>query len=216
MMYVWDTIPAEELGKVSAAVTAVLASGITAETVQHAMQTYPAAVEMLNNLPKNVLQYATIGTPQSHDVEYTTNGITFTVKSDGTIEATGKATANAYAYLIGADDAYAYIDDYCNGNFTISGCPEGGSTTTYRIWVGKTGYRNDEFGKGKILPDNGDVTNIYAGVYISKDFDIGEGNKLIFKPMICTNSAYQLSKEYEPYMPTYAELYARVQALENA
>ena len=34
--------------------------------------------------------------------------------------------------------------------------------------------------------------------------------------MICTNSAYQLSKEYEVYMPSYAELYARVVALENA
>lgn len=33
MSYVWDTTPAEDLGKLNAAVTAVLASGITAEKV---------------------------------------------------------------------------------------------------------------------------------------------------------------------------------------
>ena len=37
-----------------------------------------------------------------------------------------------------------------------------------------------------------------------------------FKPMICTLPQWELSQEYVPYQPGYAELVARVEALEDA
>lgn len=64
-------------------------------------------------------------------------GITFTDNGDGTITTNGTATAYAdYPLQLRTDSVTPfYLPD---GTYTISGCPSGGSSSTYRVLVGKT------------------------------------------------------------------------------
>lgn len=68
---------------------------------------------------------------------WTNNGITWTVNNDGSVTATGTATAtSAYAltqYTLGYTVPVITLDP--NKRYTLSGCPAGGSTTTYRMYV---------------------------------------------------------------------------------
>lgn len=55
------------------------------------------------------------------------NGVTFTVNSDGSVNANGTASATCNASsadIIGI-----------GGEVTLSGCPSGGSSTTYQLWI---------------------------------------------------------------------------------
>ena len=64
-------------------------------------------------------------------------GITFTDNGDGTITTNGTATAYAdYPMQLRTDTQTPFY--LPNGTYTISGCPAGGGSSTYRILVGKT------------------------------------------------------------------------------
>ena len=57
----------------------------------------------------------------------TQNGITFTYNSDGSVTCNGTATADTnYRYIITLPE---------NTSFTLSGCPAGGSTSTYNLFA---------------------------------------------------------------------------------
>ena len=66
---------------------------------------------------------------------YTVAGVTYTLNKDGTVTAKGTATANAwYSFSL---SHYPYAPNGAfglpAGTYTLSGCPSGGSSTTYRI-----------------------------------------------------------------------------------
>ena len=63
-------------------------------------------------------------------IDVTSNGITYTQNSDGSITVNGTATGKSYAYIIN------YNTPIKPGIYTLSGCPSGGSTSTYRINLG--------------------------------------------------------------------------------
>lgn len=192
MSYVWDTTPAEDLGKLNAAVTAVLASGITAEKVA-------ALAELSNSGSKNLLNNsASTGT---------TGKVTFTVNDDKTVTITS-AGDNSQASLTIAS-SYSLPA----GKYIISGTAGTGTTgTTYAMWV-KIGS-NPSFSVG----EEGRVFEVAATDTFSVTIIVRASQTIAdvtFKPMICTIPQWELSQEYVPYQPGYAELVARVEALEN-
>ena len=77
---------------------------------------FPFSIEESKNLLPNTMTTQTIG------------GITFTVNSDGTVAASG--TSSDYTWS-------AYVNEngisLPAGSYVLSGCPEGGSSTTYRL-----------------------------------------------------------------------------------
>jgi len=91
---------------------------------------------------------------------YEDNGITWTVNADGSITATGTATANSTyhctAWVLDSNPPVITIDP--NKRYTVSGCPAGGSTTTYRMFArftaegttpgSNTGNLHYEYGEG--------------------------------------------------------------------
>lgn len=102
----------------------------------------------------------------------TTNGITYTYNSDGSIKANGTATANASFQLV-SDTKRRPIK---KGTYTFSGCPKGGSKTTYRMIIGITGVGefNDD-GDGITINIESDTTfymrfNVYSGTTV--DFTV--------------------------------------------
>ena len=108
----------------------------------------------------------------------TVNGVTFTDNGDGTINVNGTATANTLFYLnaIGLNIG--------TGTFTLSGCPSGGTSSTYSIRIanGLSTYNKfyRDIGLGvKVTSTEQDgwfiALNIFADVTVEN---------LVFKPQL--------------------------------
>lgn len=138
---------------------------------------FPFSVEMCTNLLENTAE------------SVTTNGITFTVNSDGTVTANGTATANAYlivgAVMLGAGTTYK-----------LTGCPPGGGNQTYRLyWQGVSGNYDQGNGTTYTPTAQGSV-NIRIVIYNGC-----EVNDLVFSPMVRLNTV--ASNVYVPYSGDY-------------
>ena len=171
-----------------------------------------ALVEIVDSGAKNVLNYTEIGTNNSHGAVYISNGVTFTLNSDGSItaERTTASTVDSSCNLRIASSSL-YIDDFCNGNYILSGCPEGGGDTTYSLRAIRDDYRPTDTGNGVELPDKGANTNIYINILVMATFE----GSITFRPMVCSKAFWQVSQTYQPYRPSYDELIARIEALEG-
>lgn len=134
--------------------------------------------------------------------ERTTNGITFTFADDGSVIANGTATENAdFSVCVRTNfgtDAALMLKP---GIYAITGCPEGGSDSTYRIQVqfgDKTELKYSlkaDYGKGFVF----EVTEEYAQYACQIQCHVQKGytvTDLVFKPMLVIGSVL---KEYQPY-----------------
>lgn len=122
----------------------------------------------------------------------TRNGVTFEAKPDGTIVANGTATANADVDLKWGDLVVPVKGLAVN----ISGCPQGGSGTTYLL-------RAQGSKDNKVFDieahDYGTGATISGANFIRTYMRIAAGttaNNLVFKPQIEIGSA---ATSYEPY-----------------
>lgn len=113
----------------------------------------------------------------------TINGITMVNNGDGTYTVNGTATDDF-------DIALAPYTTKQNIYYTLSGCPSGGSKTTY--YLDPRGYEYDT-GRGiTIINQNEDFSN-YIRIVIKKDVTV---NNLLFKPMF---NEGQTAQPFEPY-----------------
>lgn len=172
-----------------------------------------ALAEIIDSGAKNRLNYSEIGTNSSHGATYVSNGVTFTLNSDFSITAERTATAAVDSSCnLRIASGSLYIDDFCNGNYILSGCPEGGGNTTYSLRAIRDDYRPTDTGNGVELPDKGANTNIYINMLVMAAFE----GTITFRPMICSKAEWDVSHTYAPYRPSYQELYERVIAIEQA
>lgn len=172
-------------------------------TSQQAQDT--AIAKLVDAGAKNLLKNT--GTTQ------TIRGITFTVNDDGTVTVNGTNTSTSaavfYVNILPAATAASYND--CR----LTGCPEGGSTSTYRLAVqlnsgSYTTYASDT-GNGATI-SNVPSSDCRVGIFVYAGATV---NNLVFKPMICTLENYVISSEYVPYAPSNRELYEMILALQN-
>lgn len=125
------------------------------------------------------------------DKSYTVNGVTFTKNSDGSIVANGNATETARYYLVGEGSQQRV--EIKIGTYRVTGCPSGGSLSTYSMAWGITGLGEKyDLGDGINITLSSDTT-YYFVVKIGKGQTV---NNLVFKPMIISGTA---EKSYEPY-----------------
>ena len=140
----------------------------------------PAAVTV-QRYGKNLVPY-----PYT-DGSKTINGITFTVNEDRSITVNGTATATA-TFQISEDDA---LSDLIGQTVTLSGCPTGGSESTYRMRYQQTGISSD-VGNGStftVKVKNHLAIQAFAGTVC---------DHVVFKPQIEVGAA---ATAYEPYTP---------------
>ena len=144
MPYIWDTTPAEDLGKVNAAITHVLT------------HTMPALESLIDSGAKNKLS---IDNPAS-----VPSGLTCTKNDNGTYTISGTLTAaNSITFNI----------DAISGNLVLSGCPAGGGSDSYLLRLTKSGSQvanTADTGKGSgvfTMEGSGYALNIRfaAGTY---------------------------------------------------
>lgn len=136
----------------------------------------------------------------------TTNGISFTVNSDGTITANGTLTSERAIFRIVWNTPNVY------GGKILSGCPSGGSPSTYQMNLEQVASPwatiAQDRGNGSEITNNTSI-NIY--VYIAVKTSV---SNLTFRPMICSKAAWDVSQKYVPYGMSNAELTAAIQALQ--
>lgn len=113
----------------------------------------------------------------------TINGITMVNNGDGTYTVNGTATDDF-------DISLAPYTTKQNIYYTLSGCPSGGSKTTY--YLDPRGYEYDTGRGTTIINPNQDFSN-YIRIVIKKDVTV---NNLLFKPMF---NEGQTAQPFEPY-----------------
>lgn len=136
------------------------------------------------NKGKNFLKVA--------DTSKTVNGITFTVNADGSIRATGTATADAYY-------TPNWLLPIIPGQYTLSGCPSGGSNTKYRMLL-----RTKDANWANLFTSSDTGAGITINVPSTAKYVLGEiviynGQQnvdLTFKPMLNQGTT---ALTYEPY-----------------
>lgn len=121
------------------------------------------------------------------DTTKTLNGITFTVNSDGSVTVSGTATAQAYFKL---QQSFSLK----KGQYFFSGCPTGGSGTTYSLYLSTSDYKfyKADIGNGISINSEDDKT-VSIVINIAKDTTV---NNIVFKPQLELGST---ATTYEPY-----------------
>lgn len=138
----------------------------------------PVEIQSVGDLTKNLLPY-----PYS-DTTKTINGVTFTDNGDGSITANGTATADTRFYCRSSSDKITISP----GTYTMSGCPDGGSSTTYYIG----GFAYNAFSSGQTFS----VTNTTSDWFYIMIKSGATADNLVFKPQLEEGST---ATEYEPY-----------------
>ena len=116
----------------------------------------------------------------------TINGITFTDNGDGTVTANGTATAAAYFLLTSQNQGI----ETKGLTVTLSGCPVGGSTSSYFLLLSYGGNSYQDIGSGLIRTPTEPVTiqlRVASGATV---------NNITFKPQLELGS---VATFYEPY-----------------
>lgn len=136
----------------------------------------------------------------------TWNGITWKVNSDGTLSASGTATANSIRTIVEAFEIPV-------GKYILNGCPSGSGYSTY--------YLNFSVESGTVTPNGGndigeglafEVTQT-AKITVKARVISGQTVNIAFEPMIRLASI--TDDTYEPYAKTNQQLTAENQTLTN-
>lgn len=124
-------------------------------------------------------------------------GIKYTQNSDGTVTANGTAGSdNSVAYIASLNDSIVYK----KGTYVLSGCPVGGSSSTYSVNIDIKNTDTSIFIKSYRDTGTGVV------VTVDEDFTIGvfidirnyKANNLVFKPKFQVGA---VATPYTPYLP---------------
>lgn len=123
------------------------------------------------------------------------NGVSYRLNADKSITVNGKpsGTSPSYTYLYWKNNPL-YIDNLCNGEYVLSGCPDGGSDSTFKMYVAKGTYTKTDYGNGVELTSTSE-TGILFVIYIHNSYT---ANNLTFKPMICKKELWEVAHKYEP------------------
>ena len=128
---------------------------------------------------------------QNTATSQTISGVTFTVNSDKSVTCNGTATANAIFRIVQAPD---FPD---NEDMLLTGCPVGGSSSTYQLQYSNNRDKAfQDMGNGIVIQkmDYNIYPNTYVQIRIVKGYTC---NNLTFYPMI--RLATIEDDTYEPY-----------------
>lgn len=155
-----------------------------------------ALIELVDGGAKNLLKHTAY--------TRTVNGVTYTVNADRSITITSDGTnTQSLLYLV---QNYTGVPA---GTYVLSGCPNGSSATfDLRVKVGSTTYTNYEGGT-EFAYNGTDSFESTIVVRASQTLDI------TMQPMVCTKAEWDISQAYQPYRPSYQELYEMVLALQG-
>ena len=152
-------------------------------------------------LSRSTLGYQRNNLLKNTAVSQTKNGVTFTVNEDGSVTANGTATSNAIFTL-------SEIELTVGNKYTLSGCPEGGSSTAFKLygldttnWAGE----GNDYGDGDTFTNKRSPVQYRIVIYAGYTAD-----NLTFCPML--RYAEITDDTYEPYKLSVEERLAALEA----
>lgn len=145
---------------------------------------------------KNVVEF-----PYTLSGTTTINGVSFTVNDDGTITVNGTPVRATYfnIWKTGVDN-YSTFKPIENGTYTFSGCPTGGSASTYKLQFNYFADENatrkyiDDLGSGKQVVINGTAPRYDLWIVLYEGFT---ADNLVFKPQVEKGT---VATSYTPYI----------------
>lgn len=179
-----------------------------------------ALAEKIDSGAKNVLSWSleeakrinTDGTWSGN--VYTHNGIAYTVNSDMTVNlsmVSGTTTHPRSVFKLSESVSNSYTDSYVlsSGNTYMS-------DSSFALYAEETDSPWTDiaidYGTGTIISST--AQSAYS-VYISVKADYVLSTTQTVKPMICTEADWNVSQAYQPYRPSYQELYEMVLAIQT-
>lgn len=151
-----------------------------------------ALVEIVDSHDKNRIPFNNLDTIKAQntggtwvDNTYTWNGVTFTINEDFSITVNGTATGGNGVLVLSEPGGFSIEE----GNWVLSGCPEGGSASTYSISIAAT--VSDTGTSAQFTSCSSKLVRLYIieGTTVSD---------LTFKPMICSKADWDISHKYVP------------------
>lgn len=167
---------------------------------------------------KNLISYP------YHQNTKTEYGVTFTNNGDGSVTvSTVNTGATAEATFICHNRLNTEANELRikNGKYILSGCPQGGSATTYllttnRTYNGSSEAMGNEYGSGKVITLNGDdygADGVNLGISIVVKSGTIITTPITFKPML--RLASDTDSTYQPYAKTNKQLTDDVSLLDS-
>lgn len=179
------------------------------EALTSGLQSKSALIELVDGGAKNRLPFNDLAVIRAMntggtwvDNAYTWNGVTFTINSDFSVTVDGTATGGNAVLVLSRTGGFSIEE----GSWVLSGCPEGGSGSTYNIAI--AGTVSDTGNTAEFTAVTSKLVRLYIVSGTTAD-------GLIFKPMVCSKAEWDISQAYQPYRPSYQELYERILALEG-
>lgn len=198
-----DTLTTAQLSAVNSGINSTKVAQYD-EKVTLEAEDRAALVELVDGGAKNVLPNSAVSTS------------IFTHNADDTVTVTGEVgTSNRYCVIY-----EGLPPESDTGKWIFSGCPSGGSITTYRLFlqdvssgtastiVALTGVGDYQ----AVEVDLSGMTQIRCQIVVYANYT---ADNVIFSPMLCTKAAWGISKAFVPHRPNYNELIARIEALES-
>ena len=128
-----------------------------------------------------------------YDDTKTINGVTFTVNDDGSVTANGTATASAsFALVLNTAGKCLVLQQ--NTAYFLSGCPSGGSFSTFSLTIQEISFSQTVADYGNGVSFTTQFTNYYLFITIFPGYT---ANNLRFYPMFNYGSS---ALPYEPYI----------------
>ena len=183
---------------------AALASGIDSSKVGQISTNQTNILYVLGKTGKNLLDISDFKSYESNVGTWSGNtftptsapNITFTINSDYTVTVNGSTpSGTAVTFIISASKGIKA------GSYVLSGCPSGGSSTTFdlRYYRQSTGAITADAGSGANITVDDGAYNV--AILIRGGQTVS--NK-IFKPMVCTSEDWAVGHDYVPYaLPNY-------------
>lgn len=175
----------------------------------------PALVNQVDSGAKNKLHITQIGSSDANvGTKITSQGVEYEIQSDGTITAYRKTSSSSGAYIfLYENGSVKNVSEFFDGQHVWSGNPSQ-YPSTISIWYKVGSGSNVTMPNGTILPDvNG--ASVRIGFQINSSLSPSQSDPIVFKPMICSVSDWQVSQKFVPYCPTMQELYQMILALQN-
>lgn len=174
-----------------------------------------ALTELIDSGPKNLVNYT--------KPSYTHLNSTFTNNGDGSLTlTTNGASQQYYSYRIIGDSnntGWQYGIPIPKGKYILTGLPTGASSTTFRYILGITKSSSASRTSTSIYDKyefevTNDTTRIDLSAYIATNVSIPSPG-VTYYPMICLVDYWRFSKAFQPYRPSYQQLYDMVKALQT-
>lgn len=154
-----------------------------------------ALVELVDGGAKNRWKITTPTLP---------SGFTATVDADGGLILNGTTGSSALTFATSTQF-------YAGETVVLSGCPSGGSDDSYRLDILRGANTNYCYGDPVIASDF--TNNEYPiRIRIAANYTC---ENLKFFPMVCTLAAWKISQAYQPYRPSWQEMWDAIQALQS-